>query len=383
MIKFNEELYINLRKVLTEDYVLLENRNCAKMYIYSTLLDRLEESVNFLNKNLRFSKDANWFYLFMLHSCNIISGVHILGEDIKNNINDKINLEEKLMYFKNLKVSFEDSNDRYNKIKFSYDKEFFNFLRSTSFAHPFQTNGAYGNKLEEEVFYCPYITLDDEKCINLIIYSTIRGIISINFKFKELKDYVLFNYNKLEEYANYYKDKYNKITSKKHKINRLLSFEDKLSNIIEILDKSHQDSFDLKNLKCYYLCQNTCEENKLVVQKYKKDIENKIDDMCSLTEKRDFSNLNTLVNSFISCRPYNNGEYHRQLEKIYSNLCEERDEQIINSARKIVEEFSKGFARNWVIIKPYEMTCDEIKMLVTIACYYEKMQVNNEMTEKE
>ena len=54
-----------------------------------------------------------------------------------------------------------------------------------------------------------------------------------------------------------------------------------------------------------------------------------------------------------------------------------------NSARKMVEKFSKGFAGDWVIIKPYEMTCDEIKMLVTIACYYEKMQVNNEMTEKE
>ena len=333
MIKFNEDLRIDLTNVLTEDNVLLENRNCEKMYIYSTLLDRLEESVKFLNKNLRFSKDTNWFYLFMLHSCNIISGVHILGEDIKNNINDKINLEEKLMYFKNLKVFYKNGTGSYNKIKFSYDKEFFNFLRSTSFAHPFQTNGAYGNKLEE--------------------------------------------------YVNYYKDKYNKITSKKHQINRLLSFEDKLSNMIEILDKSHQDSFDLRNLKCYYLCQNTCEENKHVVQKYKKDIENKIDEMCSLTEKRKFSNLNTLVNSFIYCRPYNNGEYHHQLEKIYSNLCEERDDQIKNSARKMVEKFSKGFAGDWVIIKPYEMTYDEIKLLVTIACYYEKMQVNNEMTEKE
>ena len=114
-----------------------------------------------------------------------------------NNINDKINLEEKLMYFKKLKVFYKNGTGSYNKIKFSYDKEFFNFLRSTSFAHPFQTNGAYGNKLEEEVFYCPYITLDDEKCINLTIYSNIRGIISISFKFKKLKDYVLFNYNKL------------------------------------------------------------------------------------------------------------------------------------------------------------------------------------------
>ena len=42
MIKFNEDLRIDLTNVLTEDNVLLENRNCEKMYIYSTLLDRLE-----------------------------------------------------------------------------------------------------------------------------------------------------------------------------------------------------------------------------------------------------------------------------------------------------------------------------------------------------
>jgi hypothetical protein len=63
---------------------------------------------------------------------------------------------------------------------------------------------------------------------------------------------------------------------------------------------------------------------------------------------------------------------HYQLEKIYCYLND--DDGDINWGLKMADSFSKEFSKKWVEIKPYEMNFDEIKMLTTIACYYESKE---------
>ena len=63
---------------------------------------------------------------------------------------------------------------------------------------------------------------------------------------------------------------------------------------------------------------------------------------------------------------------HYQLEKIYCYL----NDSYANTewGLKKAEEFANEFAKKWVIIKPREMSFDEIKMLTSVACYLEYME---------
>ena len=61
---------------------------------------------------------------------------------------------------------------------------------------------------------------------------------------------------------------------------------------------------------------------------------------------------------------------HYQLEKIFCYLTEDGygdvDWGLIQA-----DAFSKEFAKKWVLIKPYDMSFKEIKLLVYVACYLE------------
>ena len=74
---------------------------------------------------------------------------------------------------------------------------------------------------------------------------------------------------------------------------------------------------------------------------------------------------------------------HYQLEKIFCYL-EERSKVIdpySNEAwgLKQAEFFANEFAKKWVTINVQSMQYDEIKLLVSTACYLEAKEQNNEL----
>ena len=60
-----------------------------------------------------------------------------------------------------------------------------------------------------------------------------------------------------------------------------------------------------------------------------------------------------------------------QLEKIFCYLNDRCDYVNVIWGRQQAHEFSKGFAKKWVTIDAKNMSFEEIKLLVTTACYLE------------
>ena len=66
---------------------------------------------------------------------------------------------------------------------------------------------------------------------------------------------------------------------------------------------------------------------------------------------------------------------HYHLEKVYNYLnYKNKDIDDIKWGLKQAELFAQGFAKKWVVIKPREMSYDETKMLIQVACYLEYME---------
>ena len=80
--------------------------------------------------------------------------------------------------------------------------------------------------------------------------------------------------------------------------------------------------------------------------------------------------------SIISVRPKKTHQMcNYQLEKIFCYL-KDKSEDVAGGSNeewglKQVQNFANEFAKKWVIIKTYEMSYTEIKMLVRTACYLE------------
>ena len=68
---------------------------------------------------------------------------------------------------------------------------------------------------------------------------------------------------------------------------------------------------------------------------------------------------------------------HYQLEKIFCYLNDDGYGDIEWGLIQ-ADAFAKEFAKKWVIIKPYDMSFKEIKLLANVACYLEYQEQNKE-----
>ncbi|MDL2220449.1 hypothetical protein LJC55_02150 [Eubacteriales bacterium OttesenSCG-928-N14] len=85
-----------------------------------------------------------------------------------------------------------------------------------------------------------------------------------------------------------------------------------------------------------------------------------------------------LLSAILHIRPdrmHQGGDY--QLEKIYSYLNDMTNQSNVDFGIEMAEMFSKEFAKEWVTIIPGEMSFDEIKLLTTVACYFEREAQKN------
>jgi oligoribonuclease (3'-5' exoribonuclease) len=103
--------------------------------------------------------------------------------------------------------------------------------------------------------------------------------------------------------------------------------------------------------------------------------------MCDAVDDLNYERLSEISNKIIYASPQKMHDMaNYQLEKIFSYLGDEvdldsRGENYKWGLRQ-AELFSMEFAKKWVTIKPYSMDCNEILLLVRVACYFECKEQN-------
>lgn len=284
------------------------------------------------------------------------------------------------------------------------DDKFFEYLRSLIFAHPFETNRSSIFQIDEAVQESPFVipempyhsVFPDRRGIVMYIYSGSGRSFDrrIAFSFSALKKYIRLRYSLINVATERIRQIFNEKKSqwKQRHVNRDLSPIDILKDIKLILDeRSSEASWAIDPAIEYLSCKTTGRENDEIIQDYRGEIESIIPKLCDAVEEMNYEKmekqLDEVLNAYLVLGRYP----HYQMvvyrhEKIFDDLrgtksSPELDSDRIACGLEDAEAFAKGFAKEWVIIKPYEMDFCEIRMLFSIACYYERMKIEGESDE--
>lgn len=342
------------------------------------VMDRLDTSIDYINNHSDYSHDENDIILFFVHISIIKDAIYQVSNALKIDCSNKENIFYKYVRDYNIFQSIEEY-ENYRNSKNSADDQFYEYLRSLVFAHPAETSRSIPNRVQNEIQYSPYLlssTLqfhcDYKNPVGVQIYSNKRDISHICLDFEDLKQYIKNKYNKLGLII----DKYNlivedfKTEKKKHKVNRKQDDLSVLKEISFILAERYLEHYNIDELIDCLECDLTVDKNKKNVELYREQIKKIIPNLCDAIDNYDCDGIYDLCYGLLYNRPKAHQMMHYQLEKIFCYLNEDGYGDVEWGLIQ-ADAFSKEFARKWVIIKPYDMSFKEIKLLANVACYLE------------
>lgn len=377
----NPDVYREFRNAFNETPLFMYNEEYKTCFnLFCAVTDRLESCIEYLNGHAETPKTEEDFLSFVMFSCMVLDAVkHVLKQlDI-----EKI---DKIDYFQNICLSKPLNIEKH---KCPTDDKFFEYLRSIMFAHPFETNRPKFF-MKHEIQYSPWVIANNPATKFRGIKDGV-GVRIYSNKFDEIKD-LIFSFDVLKKYIksqylliDLATEKVKEIVSlkeiewKKHKINRSLDYLDILKEIKDILKLRHEEYYDVETVIRYMGCKNTLKENLTSVERFKQGIIEIIPDLCDAIDSLNYEMATEKLDYILHQRPWKmHSMANYQLGKIY---CDLNETQIVSKrewALEQVELFSKEFAKKWVTIIPQEMSFDEIKLLVTVSCYLEKIEQEKE-----
>ena len=377
----NPDVYREFRNAFNETPLFMYNEEYKTCFnLFCAVTDRLESCIEYLNGHAETPKTEEDFLSFVMFSCMVLDAVkHVLKQlDI-----EKI---DKIDYFQNICLSKPLNIEKH---KCPTDDKFFEYLRSIMFAHPFETNRPKFF-MKHEIQYSPWVIANNPATkfrgikdgVGVRIYSNkFDEIKDLIFSFDVLKKYIKSQYLLLDLATEKVKEivSLKEIEWKKHKINRSLDYLDILKEIKDILKLRHEEYYDVETVIRYMGCKNTLKENLTSVERFKQGIIEIIPDLCDAIDTLNYEMATEKLDYILHQRPWKmHSMANYQLGKIY---CDLNETQIVSKrewALEQVELFSKEFAKKWVTIIPQEMSFDEIKLLVTVSCYLEKIEQEKE-----
>lgn len=377
----NPDVYREFRNAFNETPLFMYNEEYKTCFnLFCAVTDRLESCIEYLNGHAETPKTEEDFLSFVMFSCMVLDAVkHVLKQlDI-----EKI---DKIDYFQNICLSKPLNIEKH---KCPTDDKFFEYLRSIMFAHPFETNRPKFF-MKHEIQYSPWVIANNPATkfrgikdgVSVRIYSNkFDEIKDLIFSFDVLKKYIKSQYLLLDLATEKVKEivSLKEIEWKKHKINRSLDYLDILKEIKDILKLRHEEYYDVETVIRYMGCKNTLKENLTSVERFKQGIIEIIPDLCDAIDSLNYEMATEKLDYILHQRPWKmHSMANYQLGKIY---CDLNETQIVSKrewALEQVELFSKEFAKKWVTIIPQEMSFDEIKLLVTVSCYLEKIEQEKE-----
>lgn len=367
----DSKLVYDLRDVINKTNIFVEDVNeKEKFNLICAVMDQFDNSVMYLNSHQTVPTAENDIIMLFHHFCIIRDGIKVVS-NILNIENKPTNIFQSYCEGEPFLIPASD---------YKGDDKFFDYLRSLFFAHPFITDRSIPNPIKGEVQYSPYILnnrggifSDLRDSVGVMVYSNKRDMFHICIRFDDLKEYIRLKFEKINDIINAFQDIINNKEKEwsNRKVNRNQDSDAILLDIIDILNERYLEDSEIKELYDYLTCNISDETNIEIVDKYRDLIINSILTICDCIDNMDYDELYQITSPLLN--PYIREVYpmmHYQLEKIYCYLNDDGYGDLYWGLTQ-ADLFSKEFAKDWVNINIVGMSFIEIKLLVTIACYYQ------------
>lgn len=374
------------RESIGETKIFVYDKELKDHYnLFYVVMDRLDSSIEYLNKNSEKPKTENDFLFFITHSCIVLDAVKQLFRslDLKNTYTDT---DDATSY-----TYFKDTCTAYPRIfpedNLPTDDKFFEYFRSLSMAHPFETSRPKFFK-KNEIQYSPWIIVRSrfselKDPVGARIYSNqFEDIQDLKFPFKCLKGYVNSRYLLIDEAT----EKIHQIIEekrenwKKNKIPRQLPPIQTLKEIKKRLKERYEETYDIDSALNCFKVQLTDINNQSIVSNYLKVIEDLLPSLIDTIDMLNHEKSENLLHSVLNTRPKNMHQMaNYQLEKIFTYLdISDGTSSNYQWGLEQAEDFVEELGNKWISINTDTMNAEEIKLLVRAACYFEKKeQLNN------
>ena len=371
------KLVYDLRDVINKTNIFIADVNeKEKFNLICAVMDQFDNSVMYLNSHQNIPTSEDDIIMLFHHFCIIRDGIKV--------VSNILNIENKPT---SLFQSYcEKEPFLIPKSDYKGDDKFFDYLRSLFFAHPFITDRSIPNPIKGEVQYSPYILNnrggifpDLKDSVGVMVYSNKREMFHVCIKFDDLKEYIRLKFEKINDIINAFQDIINNKEKEwsNRKVNRNQDSDAILLDVIDILNERYLEDSDIKELYDYLTCNLSDETNTKIVNEYRELIVNSIPAICDCIDNMDYDELYQITSPILT--PHIREVYpmmHYQLEKIYCYLNDDGYGDIYWGLTQ-ADLFSKEFAKDWVKINTVDMSFTEIKLLVTIACYYQAQKEVN------
>lgn len=371
------KLVYDLRDVINKTNIFVADVNeKEKFNLICAVMDRFDNSVMYLNSHQTIPTSEDDIIMLFHHFCIIRDGIKVVS-NILNIENQSTNIFQSYCEKEPFLMPTSD---------YKGDDKFFDYLRSLFFAHPFITDRSIPNPIKGEVQYSPYILNnrggifpDLKNSVGVMVYSNKRDMFNICIKFDDLKEYIRLKFEKINDIINAFQDIINNKEKEwsNRKVNRNQDSDAILLDVIDILNERYLEDSDIKELYDYLTCNISDETNTKIVNEYRELIVNSISAICDCIDNMDYDELYQITSPLLT--PHIKEVYpmmHYQLEKIYCYLNNDGYGDIYWGLTQ-ADLFSKEFAKDWVNINTVGMSFTEIKLLVTIACYFQAQKEVN------
>lgn len=380
------KLINDFRQVINEhNAVFVNDIGLKNKYdLICVFLDRMTTAVKFLNEqSIPFEEETD-FINFMVYACLIYDGINKLSENIYQK-KPALSERKKLALAANIygKPYFTDSNCL-------TDYVFFEFLRSLSFAHPYETDSRKRSFMDKgELFRSPWVISQSfnikEYNVGVRIYSSKDGeITDLTVPFRELKSFVSDVYSNLNDFIKWAKEEIFQREKewKKIKINRNQKPLMILESIKAILESRFVSTDSIDTAISYLMCSVSDVSNLKSVNLFKDAIIDSVGAVCNCVETLDYEGMECALELLYAIPDKISNNTCYQLEKIFCYLDEKSEylDPFSNESWGLTQakHFAEGFAKKWVFIDVDNLPYSEIKLLVRTACYLEKIEQEKE-----
>ena len=388
----DESIIDKFREVINSSQIFSCHEDYKHKYnLICVFMDRITDTVRYLNANSEMPKTEEDFIGFMVHGSILRDGIYRLFENI---------FHQKPPYIDEKKF-FSDarnySDQAFTKDTCPTDDGFFEYIRAMAFAHPYEVSGRIWERpflKNGEKHYCPWVVIGDsvitafsglKDAVGVRVYSSIdkENDACIMFSFSSLKEYLKKRYNSIIELKKWAESgiKGQNALWMQKKVNRDQQPEKILKDILVILEERFERSGAVEAALNFLECPLSDTQNAKIVELYRKAIIQAIPLVCDSVDALDYDNIGKAL-YLLYIRPQKmHKEAHYQLQKIDSYLTVRSEHIDPNSNEfwglKQAEEFAQKFAKKWVHIDIAHMPYDEIKLLVHTACYMEALEQFN------
>lgn len=375
----DEKVYQEFRKALNATNVFgCENEYVELYNLGYALLDRMEKCVGYINAHTMIPNSEEEFLLLMMYGSMVVDAVKLVLHLLE--VEHPYTRDSQTTY-----SYFADVCEEHNLIlpdgKIPTDDKVWEYIRSLSFAHPFETSRAKFLK-KGETQYSPAIIpyaepqlwqTNAEPTVDVMIYSTaFPEIKHLNIPYDRIIGYIGSRYQLLSLGT----DKIKQIIEEKkqewakQKVQVSTNPLDTLKSAAAIMESRHEETA-LGELVLLLEVQSTFEENRLQIRAYQSKIESAIPQIVMFVELLDTDGLNNYLEQMLRVTKPKYGGADYQIKKIFSGLNQYADEHEQKFGIRQADAFYKSCGYKWVKIDVAQMGNEEIKLLVRIACEQE------------